>query len=143
VFHLDVAYVEVASHTHMLQECVLNVSSISDVCCSKCFVLQVFHKQAREVSAGRGGPCVCGKRSRRGSRHMHTIATGRDGLTGATVATRGSNSSSSTRVGAAATCAQRQQQHAGRQQELHATMHTSDRAKRALQHTDMRNDNGS
>jgi hypothetical protein len=73
----------------MLQECVLNVSFVSDVCCSKCFVLQVFYEQAREVSgsAGRGGPCVCGKRSGRGSRHMRTIAPGGDGLTGtATVA---------------------------------------------------------
>jgi hypothetical protein len=33
VFYLDVAYV--STHTHMLQAYVVNVSSVSDVCCSK------------------------------------------------------------------------------------------------------------
>jgi hypothetical protein len=71
----------------MLQECVLNVSSVSDVYCSK-YVLQVFYKQTQEVGAGRGGPYVCGKRSGRGNMHMRTIATGGDGLTGVTAAAR-------------------------------------------------------
>jgi hypothetical protein len=35
---------------------VVNVSSISDICCSKCFILQVFHEQARQRGAGEGGP---------------------------------------------------------------------------------------
>jgi hypothetical protein len=35
VFYLDVTYV--ALPIHMLQEYVVNVSSVSDVCCSKCF----------------------------------------------------------------------------------------------------------
>jgi hypothetical protein len=30
----------------MLQANVVNVSSVSDVCCSKCFMLQVLHQQA-------------------------------------------------------------------------------------------------
>jgi hypothetical protein len=42
VFYLNVAYV--AMPIHMLQAYVVNVSSVSDVCCSKCFMLQVFHE---------------------------------------------------------------------------------------------------
>jgi len=30
----------------MLQAYVINVVYVSDVCCSKCFMLQVFHEQA-------------------------------------------------------------------------------------------------
>ena len=30
----------------MLQAYVINVASVSDVCCSKCFMLQVFHEHA-------------------------------------------------------------------------------------------------
>jgi hypothetical protein len=40
-----------SGHTHMLQEYFVNVSSVLDVCCSKCFMLQAFHEQAREVDA--------------------------------------------------------------------------------------------
>jgi hypothetical protein len=36
----------------MLQAYVLNVSSVSDVCCSKCFMLQVFYEQTRKAGAG-------------------------------------------------------------------------------------------
>jgi hypothetical protein len=35
----------------MLQEYAINILSVSDVCCSKCYMLQVFHEQAREVDA--------------------------------------------------------------------------------------------
>jgi hypothetical protein len=40
----------------MLQTYVVNVSPVSDVCCNKCFKLQVFHKQARQGGTGEGGP---------------------------------------------------------------------------------------
>jgi hypothetical protein len=40
----------------MLQAYVVNVSSVSDVCCSKCFMLQVVHEQARERGVGGGSP---------------------------------------------------------------------------------------
>jgi hypothetical protein len=46
VFYLHVAYVAVA--IHMLQACVAIVSSVLDVCCSKCFMLQVFYEQTQE-----------------------------------------------------------------------------------------------
>jgi hypothetical protein len=48
-----------SAHTHMLQAYVVNVSSISDVCCCKYFMLQVFHQQARLEGIGRGGPLGC------------------------------------------------------------------------------------
>jgi hypothetical protein len=41
VFYLDVAYVAVAIHI-LLQVHVPNVSPISEVCYSKCFMLQMF-----------------------------------------------------------------------------------------------------
>jgi hypothetical protein len=48
---------------HMLQCSYTYVASIcckcsiySDVCCSKCFTVQVFHQQARLEDIGRGGP---------------------------------------------------------------------------------------
>jgi hypothetical protein len=49
----------------MLQEYVLNLSSVSDVCCSKYFMLQMFHEQAQAemVPAGTLVP-VCGKAKR-------------------------------------------------------------------------------
>jgi hypothetical protein len=53
VLYLDISYVNV--HTHMLQTYVVNISSVSDVYCNKCFMLQVFHKQARQERAGKGG----------------------------------------------------------------------------------------
>ena len=57
-----------SAHTHMLQTYVVNGSSISDVCCSKCFMLQVFHEQARQGGAGEGGPLGrSGPRVRAGS----------------------------------------------------------------------------
>jgi hypothetical protein len=37
--------------TRMLQEYVVNVSSVLHVCCNKCLMLQVFYEQAREVGA--------------------------------------------------------------------------------------------
>jgi hypothetical protein len=40
----------------MLQAYVVNVLSISNVCCSKRFMLQVFLQQARLGGASRGGP---------------------------------------------------------------------------------------
>ena len=73
VFYLDIAYVALAIHVcckcfiwmlHMLQ---CPYTYVASVCC-KCFInfgrmlqqmlftLQVFHLQARLVSAGRGGP---------------------------------------------------------------------------------------
>jgi hypothetical protein len=59
VFYLDVTYV--ALPIHMLQEYVVNVSSVSDVCCSKCFRLQ--HErdkgaQAKVGPLGHNGPRV-------------------------------------------------------------------------------------
>jgi hypothetical protein len=40
----------------MLQMYVVNVSSVLNVCCSKYFMLQVFHDQARQGGTGEGGP---------------------------------------------------------------------------------------
>jgi hypothetical protein len=40
VFYLDVAYIAVA--IHMLRAYVSKFLSVSDVCCSKCFMIQVF-----------------------------------------------------------------------------------------------------
>jgi hypothetical protein len=69
-------------YIHMLQASVCNVSFITDVYLSKCFMLQVLHNQAREVDAnggdplGHSGPCVraCGKQSVHGGPHMHAQA---------------------------------------------------------------------
>jgi hypothetical protein len=44
---LSRCYICYSAHTYMLQTYVVNVLSVSDVCCSKCFMLQVFHEQAR------------------------------------------------------------------------------------------------
>ena len=57
VFYLDVAYVAVAIHI-CCKRMFVNVSFVSDVCCTKCFMLQVLHDQAREVAADGGGPLV-------------------------------------------------------------------------------------
>jgi hypothetical protein len=66
VFYLDVAYV--VEPIHMLQTYLVNVSPVSDVCCSKCFKLQVFHEQARQGDTGEGDPLGrSGPRMRTGS----------------------------------------------------------------------------
>jgi hypothetical protein len=44
------------AHTHILQACAVNISSILYVCCSKCFMLKVFHEQAWQGGVGEGGP---------------------------------------------------------------------------------------
>ena len=54
---LDVAYVAVAIHI-CCKRMFVNVSFVSDVCCIKCFMLQVLHDQAPEVAADGGGPLV-------------------------------------------------------------------------------------
>jgi hypothetical protein len=46
-------------YTRILQVYVLNVSFVLDVCCSKCFMLQVLHDQTRKVGANGGGPLMC------------------------------------------------------------------------------------
>jgi hypothetical protein len=57
VFYLDVAYV--AAAIHICCKCMfVNVLFISDVCCSKYFMLQVLHDQAWEVGADVGGLLV-------------------------------------------------------------------------------------
>jgi hypothetical protein len=87
--------------------------------CSKYFIcfrymLQVFHEQAQEVGACRGGPRghngprLCRKQSRRGRRRMCTIATG-----GAKLAS----------AAEAAMRGRAQYQHASGGQELYATMY--------------------
>jgi hypothetical protein len=62
VFYLDVIYVALVIHVcckcmfqtyvaNVLSGCctyVINVSSVSDVYCNKCFMLQVFHEQAQQ-----------------------------------------------------------------------------------------------
>jgi hypothetical protein len=53
VFYLVVC-ICCSGHTHMLQEYVLNILSVLDVCCSKCFMLQVFHEQV--WGCRQGGP---------------------------------------------------------------------------------------
>jgi hypothetical protein len=54
VFYLDIAYVTVA--IHICCKCMFaNVLFVSDVCCSKCFMLQVLHDHVREVGANGGG----------------------------------------------------------------------------------------
>jgi NADPH-dependent glutamate synthase beta subunit-like oxidoreductase len=58
-------------------------------------MLQVFHEQVREVGADKGGlrghngPCMSGKQSGRGSRHMHTVAIGGAGPAGAAAVAHG------------------------------------------------------
>jgi hypothetical protein len=41
-------------HTHMLQTYVINVSFVPDLCCNKCFMLQVFHEQTQQWDVGEG-----------------------------------------------------------------------------------------
>jgi hypothetical protein len=83
VFYLDVAYVAVTIHI-FCNRMFINVASILDVCCSKCFMLQ---DQAREVGADGGGPLGHSGPATHGSeasmaaptcmcRHMHTTAAG-------------------------------------------------------------------
>jgi hypothetical protein len=98
VFYLDVIYVAVTIHI-CCKRMFVNVSSASNVCCRKCFMLQVLHDQTREVDANGDGPL---RRSdphvRAGSeaglaaptcmrRRMRTIAAGGAGPTGAAAAT--------------------------------------------------------
>jgi hypothetical protein len=66
LFYLDVAYVAVAIYIYMLQAYVPNILSVSDICCSKFFMLQVFHEQAMETNADGGGPMAAG------GPHVHT-----------------------------------------------------------------------
>jgi hypothetical protein len=53
-------YLCYSAHTHMLQMYIVDVLSISDICCSKCFMLQVFHEQTRQGTqakvVGHSGP---------------------------------------------------------------------------------------
>ena len=82
----------------------------------QCCMLQIFHEQAQEVGAGRRSPRVRGKRSGQGSKRMRIVAAGGAGPMGTAAAARG----------------QAQHRRAGRQangKELHATLHTSDRAR--------------
>jgi hypothetical protein len=125
VFYLGAAYVALAIHVRckcmfemfqlfqtyvasILRGCWLcckcmfvNVLSVSNVCCSKCIMLQVLHDQTREVGADGGGPLGrSGPRVRtRGEagavaptcmrRRMHTAATSRAGPAGAVTTARG------------------------------------------------------
>jgi hypothetical protein len=50
VFYLNVTYV----FTYMLQVYILDVSSVLDVSCIKCFILHVFDAVPRVRSAGEG-----------------------------------------------------------------------------------------
>jgi hypothetical protein len=54
-FYLDVAYVAVAIHI-CCKRMFVNVSFVSDVCCSECFTLQVLHDRALEVGVDGSGP---------------------------------------------------------------------------------------
>jgi hypothetical protein len=45
-----------SAYTHTLQAYVVNISSVSYICCSKWFMLQMFHEQARQGGANEGGP---------------------------------------------------------------------------------------
>jgi hypothetical protein len=65
-----------SAHTHMLQTYVVNISFVSNVCCSKYFMFEVFHEQAWQGGAGEGGPFGCsdprkraGSEAGRDSRH--------------------------------------------------------------------------
>jgi hypothetical protein len=74
VFYLDVAYVLYiccSGYTHIIQVYVLNISAISNICCSKCFMFSsvycwMRHRVLRHASVGwaRGFPCVGAIRSR-------------------------------------------------------------------------------
>jgi hypothetical protein len=55
VFYLDVAYVAMLIHIYC-KRIIVKISSVLNVCCNKCFMLQVFHEQARQEGAGEGGP---------------------------------------------------------------------------------------
>jgi hypothetical protein len=87
-------------------------------------MLQVFHKQAREVGVGKVVPAGTAVPTCVGSK-VDTAAAGGAGPVDATTAARGGNSSSSARASAAAARSQAQQHTAGGQQ-LHGTIHTSD-----------------
>ena len=86
-----------SGQTYMLQEYVVNVSSVSDVCCSKCFMLQVFHEHEWEVGVAEVVPSNAAVPARTGSeagvvssmrmhnsRSMHTAAAGGAGSACAT-----------------------------------------------------------
>ena len=70
VFYLDVAYVAVAIPI-CCKRMFVNVSFISDVCFSKCFVLLVLHNQTREVGVDEGGPACVREAKRARWPHMH------------------------------------------------------------------------
>jgi hypothetical protein len=56
----------------MLQTHVVNVSSVSDICYNKCFILQLLHEQARQRVQAKVVPLglrAHRKRSGHGSRH--------------------------------------------------------------------------
>jgi hypothetical protein len=90
VFYLDVAYIAVA--IHICCKCMfVNVSSVLDVCCSKCFYVEVLHDQAWEVGADGGGPLGHSGPRMRGCPHIHAQA-------------HAYRSSSSAWTSAAATC---------------------------------------
>ena len=65
-----VAYAAVAIHI-CCKRMFVNVSFISDVCFSKCFVLPVLHNQTREVGVDEGGPACVREAKRARWPHMH------------------------------------------------------------------------
>jgi hypothetical protein len=76
VFYLDVAYV--AAAIHICCKCMfVNVLFISDVCCSKYFMLQVLHDQAWEVGADVGGLLVHAWEAKCARRPPHATVTAR------------------------------------------------------------------
>jgi hypothetical protein len=65
----------------MLQAYVVNVSSVLDVRCSKCFIFQVFHEQTWQGGAGECGPLGhSGPRMRAGREAGTAIATERKAI---------------------------------------------------------------
>jgi hypothetical protein len=59
------------SYTYVAKRMFVNVSSVADVCCSKCFMLQVLHDQAREVGVDEGGLLGRSGPLMRGGPRMH------------------------------------------------------------------------
>jgi hypothetical protein len=57
-----------SGYTHMLHKYIPNVSHVSGVCCSKCFLFQVF-SLASTGSAAEGGPACMRTSMRSGSMH--------------------------------------------------------------------------
>jgi hypothetical protein len=94
ILQLNVVYV--AMGIYICCKCMFVISSVWDVCCSKCFILQVLHdagsgRRQRWSPRTQRSPCAHGKRSRHDGptcmrRRMRTAAAGGARPIGAAIA---------------------------------------------------------